>query len=182
MVSLLDRAGKNTFGVASKPETLMFKLSVVIVCWCSCFALVACAPKTPAAGWCRAGHRPNKAAQSGYRGYCKPCLRKLFPEEHAAKRLGRSKMCAFCGDRKELTSAGLCKPCAGARTCQRCDGVNMDSAAVVCRACADSRTMLGATKQRLAIWCPRCFSESERASGRCLRCQIQRRERCKEPD
>ena len=48
------------------------------------FGLASAAPKTPAAGWCK-NCGPPKAAQSGYRGYCKPCFRQQFPEEHTQK-------------------------------------------------------------------------------------------------
>ena len=117
--------------------------------FCSCFALIGCAPKTPpkppAARWCITGHNPPNAAQSGCNGYCRLCFGELFPEEHAAKKLRRLKKCGKCRELQELTPEGICRHCRNARQCERCDAVNKDYEAVVCMTCYTRRTMLGAT-------------------------------------
>ena len=109
-------------------------------------------------------------AQSGYQGYCKSCFGRKLPEAYAEKLRRRVKHCVFCGDAKELQSSGLCKPCANARSCELCSEVNTASAARTCPSCETTRTHLGATRTRLAMWCAVCFSEQQRASGKCFNC------------
>ena len=144
-----------------------FMLLVSLLAGC---VLVDGAPKTPAAGWCRTKHRPNKPAQSGYKGYCKACFRKHFPEEHMAKVLLRRKTCGVCAETKNITSDGVCKPCRTARACAGCDEVNLEVHSATCLFCETSRARLGATRPRLAMWCVSCYSEESFASGRCASC------------
>jgi len=128
--------------------------------------------KPPSAGWCRTSHRPPKAAQSGYDGYCKPCFRLLFPKKHAVKLKGRLKPCQFCHEIKDIQKNGFCKTCTRARSCDSCGTVNEDTAATVCVSCGPTRISLarGVGQERLALWCASCCSESERASAKCRAC------------
>ena len=127
-------------------------------------------PPVPTQGWCKTRHRPQRAAQSGYDGYCKPCYKKFFPEQHAAKQTHRKLSCSYCGESREVSMDGFCKPCKRARSCDKCEEVNADSSAVGCVTCATQRAAEGAKQTRLALWCRACTSESERASGKCRAC------------
>ena len=124
-------------------------------------------PHTPTNGWCKTKHRPKKAAQSGYCGYCKSCFREKFPKKYEDKQQRRKKLCFYCQDAKEIQSNGFCKPCTSARSCDQCASVNVDKEAQVCRSCAPRRGRQGAGQERLAIWCSSCHSQEERASGIC---------------
>ena len=124
------------------------------------------APKSDyAVDWCAARHRPRVKAQSGYRGddgllYCKPCLRRKFPERYAEKKAARRKSCSFCGGVKELTG-GFCKSCRTVRACSTCSGVNLDISAPRCQRCPE---------RRLVAWCAECSDETARDSGLCQHC------------
>ncbi len=63
--------------------------------------------KTPAAGWRLNKHRPKKAAQSGYDGYCKVCFQERFPKRCDKKQLRRKKHCVFLQKGGRNVSMGL---------------------------------------------------------------------------
>ena len=129
-------------------------------------ALPGGAPKPKlAAGWCPTKHTYRAKAQSGYRGddgllYCRPCLRRKFPERYAEKQAGRRKPCSFCGGVKELIG-GFCKPCRTVRACNTCSAVNLDASASQCQRCLE---------RRLVVWCTGCSNETARSSGLCQLC------------
>ena len=127
-------------------------------------------PPAPTAGWCKTKHRPKKPAQSGHRGFCKACFREKFPKEHEEKQRQRKNTCSYCHDYKDIQSNGFCKPCISARSCDRCDGVNVKRKAPTCSFCVTTRDGLGAGQHRLALWCASCYSEVERKLGRCCAC------------
>ena len=104
------------------------------------------------------GKKCRKAPQSGYEGYCKSCFRLKFPSRHASKQERRRKECPCCGETKELHSSGVCRPCMRARSCESCSKVNVAAEASFCPTCEQQREKLGATRQRLAMWCTDCFS------------------------
>ena len=114
--------------------------------------------------WCRTRHSPRVPAQSGHGGYCKACFAKRFPREHAKKQKGRLKLCSHCGNQRQVTSVGFCKPCTKARSCNVCFAVNADSSAVTCSMCCQRRERLGATQTALALWCESCTTSEERSS------------------
>ena len=146
-------------------------LPLSILCVLCLFALAPAAPKTPAAGWCKTAHTPDpKAAQSGYRGYCKPCFRSLFPDEYTAKQNRRKKSCTMCGNVQEMVANGLCRPCHRSRSCETCHGVNFDVAARVCDRCSETRQMQGASQGRLAMWCATCNTPDQIAVELCKMC------------
>ena len=155
-------------GVPLRPRVSLFRLLVSFVCTIVPWLLVRGAH--PAAGWCKIRHRPLRAAQTGYEGYCKACYRQFFPERHQEKQTARKRKCPYCLHELELQSNGFCKACTRARSCQTCGEVNRASSAETCVACAPRRDEPGATRPRLALWCPTCSSEQERASGRCGAC------------
>ena len=88
------------------------------------------APKAPNPlyGWCKTMHKPLKAAQSGYEGYCKSCYQQKFPEKHRSKQDSRMLICGYCGEKRELVH-GSCKPCSRARACASCGARAQDAAA-----------------------------------------------------
>ena len=116
------------------------------------------------------GKKCRKAPQSGYEGYCKSCFRLKFPSRHASKQERRRKECPCCGETKELHSSGVCRPCMRARSCESCSKVNVAVEASFCPTCELQREKLGATRQRLAMWCTDCFSTQQLASGKCRAC------------
>ena len=116
------------------------------------------------------GKKCRKAPQSGYEGYCKSCFRLKFPSRHASKQERRRKECPCCGETKELHSSGVCRPCMRARSCESCSKVNVVVEASFCPTCELQREKLGATRQRLAMWCTDCFSTQQLASGKCRAC------------
>ncbi len=61
--------------------------------------------KTPAAGWCLNRHRPKKAAQSGYDGYCKICFQET--KRCDKKQLRRKKHSVFLQKGGRHVSMGL---------------------------------------------------------------------------
>ena len=126
--------------------------------------------KPPSQGWCLTRHRPLKPAQSGYEGYCKACYRDLFPKKYAAKVSTRKSKCATCGELREVSAAGLCKPCTKARSCPTCSSMNLDAHALACTICAVRRKALGAVQDVLAAWCTVCTGTEERESGLCPSC------------
>ena len=126
--------------------------------------------KTPLYGWCRTRHRPLKAAQSGYDGYCKLCFKELFPKAYAKKQGGRKGTCTFCGEAADIARAGFCKSCVRARSCDECGEVSCDVNARACTSCSSARTKLDASQGILALWCPHHTSAEERGSARCRRC------------
>jgi len=129
----------------------------------------------PAAGWCKNHHRPPKAAQSGYDGYCKACYKKEHPRKYKAKVKNRKGPCSYCGQARDLSAKGLCKPCSKARSCPQCSQVNLDRGAATCRLCSRHRQALGAVQEVLASWCVSCATAEERGSGLCHGCFGKRR-------
>ena len=125
--------------------------------------------KPNAAGVCK--ERACKTtSQSGFAGYCKKCFRVKFPQAYAKKLRERLKECLSCGEAKDLRSTGLCKACTSARSCDFCQEVNLEPKARTCPSCETTRSLLGATRKRLAMWCAACFTEDQRASGKCFQC------------
>ena len=112
----------------------------------------------------------NTRKQKGCEGFCKKCFRRHFPEQHAKKQEQRRGKCVYCGETKELQSGGVCKPCRHARSCESCSAVNMALSPKTCGSCETVRDRLGAKRKRLAMWCLSCYSESQRASGKCHKC------------
>ena len=128
------------------------------------------------------GKKCRKAPQSGYEGYCKSCFRLKFPSRHASKQERRRKECPCCGETKELHSSGVCRPCMRARSCESCSKVNVAVEASFCPTCELQREKLGATRQRLAMWCTECFSTAQLASGKCLQCFSYKCHHCNKHD
>ena len=124
----------------------------------------------------------TKAPQSGYEGYCKSCFRLKYPARHASKQERRRKQCPCCGETKELHSSGVCRPCMRARSCESCSKVNVAVEASFCPTCQLQREKLGATRQRLAMWCTECFSTAQLASGKCLQCFSYKCHHCNKHD
>ena len=148
---------------------LLLLLAICFCCLPSEAAKAVPKSKAKAAGVCKDKLCATKA-QSGYDGYCKKCFGKKFPQAYAEKVRQRLKNCAACGEAKELQPSGLCKPCTKARSCELCGEVNVASTARTCPSCETVRSRLGATRTRLAMWCLSCFSEQQRASGKCFQC------------
>ena len=150
--------------------------AVALLCsllFCICYldsAFGAKQKQEPRTGWCLTKHKPPKAAQSGYEGYCKTCYKEKFPEKHAAKLQRRNKPCPCCGQCLDLRANGYCKSCITSRSCARCGDVSHDQSAVACSSCSVLREQLGATQQRLALWCGSCYSMEECMSGVCGSC------------
>ena len=131
---------------------------------------------TPKAGWCENHHRPRKAAQSGYDGYCKACYKKKHPKKYEAKVEKRKALCFYCGHARDLSAKGLCKPCSKARSCSQCFEVSLDTRAAFCLCCSKRRESLGAVQNVLASWCLSCSTVQQRESGLCHNCWAKRLE------
>ena len=48
--------------------------------------------------------------------------------------------------------------------------VNVEPSSKSCTSCEDVRMRLGATRNRLAMWCSACYSKDQRASQKCFQC------------
>ena len=124
----------------------------------------------PKYGWCKTRHTPRKPAQSGHLGYCKACYKKKFPRKFAIKKKTRSKPCPYCGNQRELTVAGFCKPCTKSRSCKSCSAVNVNRYAPICSMCFKRRSLMGATQAALALWCEACTTPEQRCTQLCQGC------------
>ncbi len=124
----------------------------------------------PAAGWCRTKHKPPKAAQSSFDGYCKACFKAKHPRLYAATQKCRKKICKFCNKAGDTSADGFCRPCVRARSCDVCRVVSTNVFANPCTSCNKRRGKLGATQNMLALWCLTCTTVDERASSLCRRC------------
>ena len=128
----------------------IFVVFAYVCAWCA-LGVKEISSKPPSAGWCRSKHRPKKAAQSGFDGYCKACYREKHPRKYAAKSAGRKKMCVSCSEVCEIGRANLCRPCLRARSCDSCDAVSLRKSAAACGNCHTLHESLGATRSRLDI-------------------------------
>ncbi len=136
-------------------------------------------PPPPLHGWCRTKHRPKKAAQSGFDGYCKACFRQYFPKKHATKLAQRAKTkCGFCKKLVDGCQNDVCSPCFLARSCDGCSAVNLNASAPCCTHCPELREKLGAAQPRLVLWCASCSSASELSAAMCRPCLRRLSGRC----
>lgn len=144
----------------------------LILCCCAAMSLAGKSKPvpTPRYGWCRTAHKPLKAAQSGFSGYCKKCFKEKWPKDYAAKLTRRKNTCVLCGSSAEVSPGGHCKPCLRARCCDGCGSVNTDPEAPSCVGCSARRALMGAKQPRLAMWCPSCTGMAERATALCRGC------------
>ena len=124
----------------------------------------------PTKKWCRTRHTSPVPAQSGYQGYCKQCFKQEFPRKYAQKAQRRLKVCPYCGNEREMTAAGFCKPCTKARSCKVCSAVNVDRNAATCSMCFQRRASMGATQAALTLWCESCTTLEQRAAQLCDEC------------
>ncbi len=128
--------------------------------------------------FCRGSCRPKTLEQSGYNNYCKSCFKEKLPKKFAQLTAERySNPCRLCGEKNELTAAGICMPCTRARSCSSCKEVNEKKRAPQCKHCAAA--LLGsrsrgrgvlAQQARLAMWCTTCFAPEQIAARLCEDC------------
>ena len=127
-------------------------------------------PDPPLAGWCRTQHRPLKPAQSSYKGFCKKCFQKKFPDEYREKLQDRKKKCKICGLFQDLRKSGVCKVCTRVRKCEVCGTLNEERDAKVCDNCPLLSGPLKVAHARLALWCRQCTTATERSEELCHIC------------
>ena len=123
-------------------------------------------------------------AQTGYDSYCKLCYKKLFAALYKEKQLQRLKHCTQCKQLRELSSAGLCKPCTRQslkpmQSCGHCNqnatgrlGVQKTCSETSCNAifslCASCQPHFRAQKN---LQCRACWHASD---DLCVACNLHR--------
>ena len=116
-------------------------------------------------------------ACEGLDGYCISCFRHHFPQAYVEKLKKRRKACRICGKGGYVQKLGMCHVCVRARTCSKCDFVDMNPSAPTCRLCH----LLG-RPARVVSSCASCFTEEERSAGLCSTCLTPHCDHCGSKD